>query len=188
MEEKEQFERAGRNELALLIYRHYHHSLHFNAIGLCKSLHLRHCRADDLVQEIYMSALNRTEVMRIGLISKGPGYLFQSLRNIAIDYSRKAKSFQRAEEMFCIEKPQMGNILYLDPSAQHEQFFEKLKLILSPDDFVIIRWYAQGYTYEEIAGFLNDMNINTLGVRIHRIKKIIKQHFGFDEPPEKLEE
>lgn len=185
MEEKEQFERAGRNELALLIYRHYHHSLHFNAIGLCKSLHLRFCRADDLVQEIYMIALNKPEKVRRGLLDKGPGYLFQSLRNIAIDYSRKAKSFYRAEEMFCIEKPLMGNLLHLNPAAQQEQFFEKLKLVLPPDDYVIIRWYAQGYTYEEIARFLNGMNISTLGVRIHRIKKVMKQHLGLDRPSEK---
>jgi RNA polymerase sigma factor (sigma-70 family) len=178
MDAKEQLGPADKKQLALYVYHNYHETLNFQALGLCKRFQLKHCWANDLLQELYIVILNRPEHVRSGLSDKGISYLTQTLKNIAIDQLRKAKSFKRAEEMFMLYAPRKGNILYMDPQSQQEPFIQQLKLVLPPDDFIIIHFFLQGYAYKEIGEIIN-MNANAVGVRIHRIKNKLKD-LGYD--------
>lgn len=83
----------------------------------------------------------------------------------------------RMKEIFSIQPPPVGDVFSYCVEVHSERFMEDLCELLSEQDFKVMKLYIEGLSYEEIAGYL-EMNINTVGVRIHRAKKTLAPHFG----------
>ena len=127
------------------------------------------------MQEFYKTVLENHQRIAKGYAQRGIKFLFQVIKFDLIDLSRSRKSKDRVEQVFAWGIQQTSDIHYLCTASFHEQFFEQLRQILPTEDAKIMCWYLQGFSYNELGKKLR-MNPNTVGVRIHRAKKILRQH------------
>jgi len=149
--------------------RKHHDALLLFAIGWCKRFGLDRSYADDLVQEFYKAVLENHQKMARGYSLRGIKFLFQ-----VIKLARSRKSKDRVEQVYALGIRTESDIHYLCTAAFHQQFFQQLKNILPTADCLLMCLYLEGYSYSEISKKLR-LNTNTVGVRIHRAKLILKQ-------------
>ena len=134
--------------------------------------------ADDLVQETFLKAFRFFDKFEKGTNCKA--WLFRILKNSYInDYRKQTKEPDKVD--YDDVQNFYENIKASDIKAQHteEDAFNKLMeddissaLQLLPEDFrtVIILSDIEGFTYEEIADFV-DCPIGTVRSRLHRARK-----------------
>lgn len=166
-----------RNALAIFFHEQYHELLLAYAAGLCRRFELDISLADDLLQDFYVSVLNRHELAWKGYTERGAAYLFQMVRFDVLDLKRKDKSIARMKKLFARQAPTEAGLHDLCGEAYAEQFAEDMGQVLSPENLRVMKLYIDGYSYAEIGQQLG-MPTNTVGVRIHRAKKVITGHFG----------
>ncbi|MBU1101585.1 MAG: sigma-70 family RNA polymerase sigma factor [Bacteroidetes bacterium] len=136
--------------------------------------------ADDLVQETYLKAFRFFDKFEKGTNCKA--WLFRILKNSYInDYRKQTKEPDKVD--YDDIQNFYENIKVSDIKTQHteEDAFNKLMeddissaLSLLPEDFrtVIILSDIEGFTYEEIADFV-DCPIGTVRSRLHRARKML---------------
>lgn len=174
MNENHSEEGLGRDGLVQFLYRKHHDALLLFAIGWCKRFGLDRSYADDLVQEFYKAVLENHQKMARGYSLRGIKFLFQVIKYDLIDLARSRKSKDRVEQVYALGIRTESDIHYLCTAAFHQQFFQQLKNILPTADCLLMCLYLEGYSYSEISKKLR-LNTNTVGVRIHRAKLILKQ-------------
>lgn len=136
--------------------------------------------ADDLVQETYLKAFRFFDKFEKGTNAKA--WLFRILKNSYINEYRKIKKEPSKVDYNDIENF-YENIKSNDVKSNHlvEDVFNNLlddeisEAISSlPEDFktVIILSDIEGFTYEEIADFV-DCPIGTVRSRLHRARKML---------------
>jgi len=136
--------------------------------------------ADDLVQETYLKAFRFFDKFEKGTNAKA--WLFRILKNSYINEYRKVKKAPHKVDYDDIENF-YENIKASEIKSTHlaEDVFGNLlddeisKAISSlPEDFrtVIILSDIEGFTYEEIADFV-DCPIGTVRSRLHRARKML---------------
>jgi RNA polymerase sigma-70 factor (ECF subfamily) len=136
--------------------------------------------ADDLVQETYLKAFRFFDKFEKGTNAKA--WLFRILKNSYINEYRKVKKEPNKVDYNDIENF-YENIKSSDVKSNHlvEDVFNNLlddeisEAISSlPEDFktVIILSDIEGFTYEEIADFV-DCPIGTVRSRLHRARKML---------------
>lgn len=141
--------------------------------------------ASDLVQEtftktwLYLRGGQEIEHMR--------AFLYQTLRNLIIDFYRKKKPVSLDEKLE--EGGQIEGALHedIEMSIEKEYDIEHVKKLLRrlPDIYqeVIILRYVEGLSIDEIGTMLGETN-NAVSVRIHRALKkletILKREEGYD--------
>lgn len=173
-----QSDATERNELVRIIHDAHHESLLFSAVGLCRRFKMDVFSANDLMQEFYYSVMARHDVVAKGYAAGGVSYLYKMLKNEVIDQGRKEKGFDRKEKMLAVDIPRPADIFSHCSEIHSEGFLEDMSRLLPDGDFQVMRLYIDGYSYEEIGESL-DMNINTVGVRIHRAKKVLARHYDW---------
>lgn len=136
--------------------------------------------ADDLVQETYLKAFRFFDKFEMGTNCKA--WLFRILKNSYInDYRKQNKEPDKVD--YDDVQNFYENIKASDIKSQHyeEDAFYRLMeddisvaLSLLPEDFrtVIILSDIEGFTYEEIADFV-DCPIGTVRSRLHRARKML---------------
>jgi RNA polymerase sigma-70 factor (ECF subfamily) len=136
--------------------------------------------ADDLVQETYLKAFRFFDKFEKGTNARA--WLFRILKNSYINEYRKVKKEPNKVDYNDIENF-YENIKSSDVNSNHlvEDVFNNLlddeisEAISSlPEDFktVIILSDIEGFTYEEIADFV-DCPIGTVRSRLHRARKML---------------
>ena len=136
--------------------------------------------ADDLVQETYLKAFRFFDKFEQGTNSKA--WMFRILKNSYINDYRKIKKEPNKVDYEDIQNF-YENIKSTDVKAQHveEDSFSKLldddltgAITNLPEDFrtVIILSDIEGFTYEEIADFI-DCPVGTVRSRLHRARKML---------------
>lgn len=128
-------------------------------------------------REFYIAVLNRHEIAWKGYTERGVAYLCQMIRLDVLDQNRKDKSIARMKELFARQQAGEADIHSLCGEAYAQQFLEDISQLLSPENLRVMELYIDGYSYAEI-GQQVGMNPKTVGVRIHRAKKVITAHFG----------
>ena len=136
--------------------------------------------ADDLVQETFLKAFRFFDKFEMGTNCKA--WLFRILKNSYInDYRKQNKEPDKVD--YDDVQNFYENIKASDIKSQHfeEDAFYRLMeddisiaLSLLPEDFrtVIILSDIEGFTYEEIADFV-DCPIGTVRSRLHRARKML---------------
>jgi RNA polymerase sigma-70 factor, ECF subfamily len=136
--------------------------------------------ADDLVQETFLKAFRFFDKFEMGTNCKA--WLFRILKNSYInDYRKQNKEPDKVD--YDDVQNFYENIKASDIKSQHfeEDAFYRLMeddiaiaLALLPEDFrtVIILSDIEGFTYEEIADFV-DCPIGTVRSRLHRARKML---------------
>ncbi|MCB0634427.1 MAG: RNA polymerase sigma factor [Lewinella sp.] len=166
-----------KQALVNYIYQQHHEVLFLYATGLCRRSKHDLSYAEDLLQDLYFQIMIRHEVFAIEYAQKGIAYLFRCLTNRMIDLSRKHKSRERLEDVYSSQFPRGSNLYYLCMDAHTESLFEILEKVLSERDFAIMKAYVMGYKHREISEMF-DIPESTVGVIIHRAKKVIGDYLG----------
>lgn len=136
--------------------------------------------ANDLVQETYLKAFRFFDKFEQGTNSKA--WMFRILKNSYINDYRKIKKQPNKVDYEDVQNF-YENIKSTDVRAQHveEDSFSKLldddltgAVTNLPEDFrtVIILSDIEGFTYEEIADFI-DCPVGTVRSRLHRARKML---------------
>lgn len=136
--------------------------------------------ADDLVQETFMRAFRFWDKFEKGTNCKA--WLFKIMKNTYInDYRKKSKSpvkidYEDVENFYENIKASNTNDAHLEKDIYDNLLDDELSRAISslPEDFrtVIILCDIEGFTYEEIADFV-DAPIGTVRSRLHRARKTL---------------
>ncbi len=164
-----------RDATVHFLYQNCHHALYLYATGLCKRFGIDISQADDLMQEFYLNVLRNHRPIIRGYFEKGIRYLYGVIKFDLFDFHRKQKSIRRIEEAYALGVRINFNIHYLTNDLFFEQFTDQLNLLLPEESCRLFKMYLQGYSYKEIQKRLK-LNISTVGVKIHRIKKTLASH------------
>ncbi len=166
----------ARDGFVCFIQERHHEQLLVYVQGLCRRF--RHCisYADDAMQQYYLKVLQFYEATKAGYEAKGIRFLRVMVRNELLGMSRKRKSLARLGEIYHGALPKSTDALGWAAETYIAEFFEKIVPFLSGEDARIMRLYIEGYSHEEIGEELG-MKPSTVGVRIHRAKKILAPHF-----------
>ena len=165
-----------RDTTVQYLYEEYDSILYNYTVGLCKRYNIPIVQAEDLMQEFYLSVLKNHSGIIKGYLTRGMKFLFRVIKNDLFDYHRKKKSQQRLEEIYSMGVRLDFNLYYLAPDLFHANFTNQIKRLLPSTDYVVFKLYLQGYTYQEIQNQLQ-LNINTIGVKIFRAKKILRSFY-----------
>ena len=163
-----------RNNFVVMLFEEHHEILFPRALSLCLQYKEDQSVADDLVQNVYMKALTSYPSVRRGYEQGGTNYLFRMLLNAMNDVKRQQKKEKRRKELYALTTSAATNPSHFSAELYFMQLQSTLRKILSPIDAAIMSLYLQGFTYQEI-GSRQGMPKNTVGTRIHRAKKILKQ-------------
>lgn len=164
-----------KHALVCYVNQQYHEMLSFHAIGLCKRFKRDISYADDLVQDLYFQIMTRQEVFAINYAKWGVPYFLRSLTNRMIDLDRKRNSLARLGDFYAGQFPKTANIYYLCVEEHLTNFLELMEGFLKERDFEVMKAYLFGYKYSEISEQFG-ISENSVGVIIHRAKKIIRHH------------
>lgn len=163
-----------RDEFVGYLFERYHATLYFRAVALCRQYGEDANLADDLVQEVYLKVLTSFHFILAGYLKYGENYLTKMLRNGLNDRNRKAKSLKRVKDVFVQGLSMEIDQYHLCPDLYFRQLTNQLRQVLPEASLDIMTLYLQGYTYEEI-GMQKDIPKGTVGTKIHRAKKILRQ-------------
>jgi len=167
---------AKGDHLVCQIYQKYHEILTIQAIGLCKKFQFDIPSSEDLLQEFYKKVHSRPHQVRTGLKKSGITYLFKMLKHLCIDRSRHIKSISRIKTVLEHNPPRVADYQHLSATVNTELFYENMQKLLTEEDFKLMRMYMAGYTYREMAKAMDSIE-STIGVRIHRMKKVLQKYF-----------
>lgn len=176
MNEYTPFGESRRDDVVSLVHDQYHSSLEFYARGLCQRFNFD-SGADDVLQIFYIKVMEKSKMVQQGLEEKGYPYLCQMVKNICLDLDRKKKSQGRLKEGFKYQAQNFNSIHYLCAEIYTESFLDGLSRYLTQRDAAIMELYLRGFSYDEI-GKKVKMGSSTVGVRIHRAKKILAKQIG----------
>lgn len=136
--------------------------------------------ANDLLQETFMRAFRFFENFEKGTNCKA--WLFRIMKNSYInDYRKESKrpetiEAEMAEEKFENMKPGGGDESHLSEDSFNSLLDDEVMQAIQslPDDLrtVVLLSDIEGYTYEEIADFV-DCPLGTVRSRLHRARKIL---------------
>lgn len=165
---------SGRDEFVCFLYQRHYRVLLVYAAGLCRRYGFDQSNAKDFVQGCFLEAMNNWEKVAKRYEQYGVGTLCRIMEFNALDGKRKQKSNRGLEEFFAAQ-----NSGTYDHSLelQAEQYRNLFPQLLSEQDCEIMYLYLDGYSYEEI-GEIVDMHASTVGVRIHRSKKILRKYLN----------
>lgn len=136
--------------------------------------------ANDLVQETYMRAFRFFDKFEKGTNCKA--WLFRIMKNTFINvYRKKSKSpekvdYEEIENFYENIKASNTDDAHLEKDIYDNLLDDELSEAIStlPEDFrtVIILSDIEGFTYEEIADFI-DAPVGTVRSRLHRARKVL---------------
>lgn len=136
--------------------------------------------ASDLLQETYLKAYRFWDKLEKGTNCKA--WLFRIMRNTFInDYRKKSKEpikidYEEIENAYEKIKPLTSDSALLKKDNYDNLLDDILSKSISslPEDFrtVIVMCDIEGYSYEEIAEFV-DIPVGTVRSRLHRARKIL---------------
>ncbi len=138
--------------------------------------------ADDLQQETFLRAYRFFDKFEQGTNCKA--WLYRIMKNIYInDYQKKKKQpvkvdYEEAEAFYENAKPSSTDDSYHSKDQFENLLDDEVSGAISslPDDFrtVILLSDIEGFTYEEVADFL-DCPVGTVRSRLHRARKMLQQ-------------
>ena len=136
--------------------------------------------ANDLVQETYLKAFRFWDKFEKGTNCKA--WLFQILKNTYINTYRKQSKepdkvdYEEIENFYENIKPSSTDSAHLEKDIYDNLLDDELSEAIQslPEDFrtVIILCDVEGYTYDEIADFI-DCPVGTVRSRLHRARKML---------------
>ena len=136
--------------------------------------------ASDLLQETYLKAFRFWEHFEKGTNCKA--WLFRIMKNTFINTYRKNKKepdkvdYEEIENFYENIKPSSTDSAHLEKDIYDNLLDDELSSAISslPEDFrtVIILCDIEGYTYDEIADFV-DVPVGTVRSRLHRARKML---------------
>ncbi len=136
--------------------------------------------ADDLVQETYLKAFRFFNKFEKGTNCKA--WLFRILKNSYInDYRKQTKEptkidYDDVQNFYETIKAEEVEIQHYEPDAFTNLLDDEISGAITelPEDFrtVIILSDIEGFTYEEIADFV-DIPVGTVRSRLHRARKML---------------
>lgn len=136
--------------------------------------------ADDLVQETYLKAFRFFDKFEKGTNCKA--WLFRIMKNTYINKYRKETKepdkvdYEEVENFYENIKPSSTDSAHLEKDIFDNLLDDELSEAINslPDDFktVVILCDIEGFTYEEIADFI-DVPVGTVRSRLHRARKML---------------
>lgn len=136
--------------------------------------------ADDLVQETYLKAFRFFDKFEKGTNCKA--WLFRIMKNTYINKYRKETKepdkvdYEEVENFYENVKPSSTDSAHLEKDIFDNLLDDELSEAINslPDDFktVVILCDIEGFTYEEIADFI-DVPVGTVRSRLHRARKML---------------
>lgn len=136
--------------------------------------------ADDLVQETYLKAFRFFDKFEKGTNCKA--WLFRIMKNTYINKYRKESKepdkvdYEEVENFYENVKPSSTDSAHLEKDIYDNLLDDELSEAINslPEDFktVVILCDIEGFTYEEIADFI-DIPIGTIRSRLHRARKML---------------
>ncbi len=177
MIDEEIYTMQNRDAFACYIYHKYHSLLEVYAFALCKRFRFDLSYADDILQELYQKILVSPEVVIEGYTQHGCAYLMGMLYKGTLSLNRKFKSRRRLLEVQAEHAPTLASVSHISLIPYIEETLQDMAQWLSERDLDIMKRYIEGYSQDEIGQELG-MNSSTVGVRIHRAKKILKPLMG----------
>lgn len=136
--------------------------------------------ADDLVQETYLKAFRFFDKFEKGTNCKA--WLFRIMKNTYINKYRKETKepgkvdYEEVENFYENVKPSSTDSAHLEKDIYDNLLDDELSEAINslPDDFktVVILCDIEGFTYEEIADFI-DVPVGTVRSRLHRARKML---------------
>ena len=136
--------------------------------------------ASDLIQETYLKAFRFWDKFEKGTNCKA--WLFRIMKNTFINtYRKTAKEpdkvdYEEIENFYENIKPSSTDSAHLEKDIYDNLLDDELSSAISslPEDFrtVIILCDIEGYTYDEIADFV-DVPVGTVRSRLHRARKML---------------
>lgn len=136
--------------------------------------------ASDLLQETYLKAYRFWDKFEKGTNCKA--WLFRIMRNTYINTYRKNTKepdkidYEEIENFYENIKPSSTDSAHLEKDIYDNLLDDELSSAISslPEDFrtVVILCDIEGYSYEEIADFV-DVPVGTVRSRLHRARKML---------------
>lgn len=136
--------------------------------------------ASDLLQETYLKAFRFWDKFEKGTNCKA--WLFRIMKNTYINTYRKNTKepdkvdYEEIENFYENIKPSSTDSAHLEKDIYDNLLDDELSSAISslPEDFrtVIILCDIEGYTYDEIADFV-DVPVGTVRSRLHRARKML---------------
>lgn len=136
--------------------------------------------ASDLIQETYLKAFRFWEKFEKGTNCKA--WLFRIMKNTYINTYRKNTKepdkvdYEEIENFYENIKPSSTDSAHLEKDIYDNLLDDELSAAISslPEDFrtVVILCDIEGYTYDEIADFV-DVPVGTVRSRLHRARKML---------------
>ena len=136
--------------------------------------------ASDLIQETYLKAFRFWDKFEIGTNCKA--WLFRIMKNTYINTYRKNTKepdkvdYEEIENFYENIKPSSTDSAHLEKDIYDNLLDDELSSAISslPEDFrtVVILCDIEGYTYDEIADFV-DVHVGTVRSRLHRARKML---------------
>lgn len=136
--------------------------------------------ADDLVQETYLKAFRFFDKFEKGTNCKA--WLFRIMKNTYINKYRKETKepdkvdYEDVENFYENVKPSSTDSAHLEKDIYDNLLDDELSEAINslPEDFktVVILCDIEGFTYEEIADFI-DVPVGTVRSRLHRARKML---------------
>lgn len=136
--------------------------------------------ASDLLQETYLKAFRFWDKFEKGTNCKA--WLFRIMRNTYINTYRKNTKepdkvdYEEIENFYENIKPSSTDSAHLEKDIYDNLLDDELSEAISslPEDFrtVVILCDIEGYTYDEIADFV-DVPVGTVRSRLHRARKML---------------
>jgi len=142
--------------------------------------------ASDLIQETYLKAFRFWDKFEKGTNCKA--WLFRIMKNTFINTYRKNTKepdkvdYEEIENFYENIKPSSTDSAHLEKDIYDNLLDDELSSAISslPEDFrtVVILCDIEGYTYDEIADFV-DVPVGTVRSRLHRARKMLytKLHY-----------
>lgn len=136
--------------------------------------------ASDLIQETYLKAFRFWDKFEKGTNCKA--WLFRIMKNTFINTYRKTSKepdkvdYEEIENFYENIKPSSTDSAHLEKDIYDNLLDDEMSEAISslPEDFrtVIILCDIEGYTYDEIADFV-DVPVGTVRSRLHRARKML---------------
>ena len=136
--------------------------------------------ASDLIQETYLKAFRFWDKFEKGTNCKA--WLFRIMKNTFINTYRKTSKepdkvdYEEIENFYENIKPSSTDSAHLEKDIYDNLLDDEMSAAISslPEDFrtVIILCDIEGYTYDEIADFV-DVPVGTVRSRLHRARKML---------------
>ncbi len=173
---KEQFGPQPVADLAVQFHKQYHQQLLLYARGLCIKFKKDKTLSHDLVQNFYAKVLRSPTIVLKGYKKSKLKYLMKMIKNDLLNINTKQEGQKRVEKLYCLYLPQKTA---KDAALEEYQFIE-IKEIMSEQltqiEYELMESYLDGYKTKEIA-IMHHLNSRTVGVKIHRAKKKLRDFF-----------